>query len=237
MSQAASSNNGQNSFPRIDKWGYYLLPRVHPASPGYGGLLIFIRQLPTHRHFDPEWIHLQLCDNDMAHAATLKLNSFSPGPIRVCPGRVVLHDRVDKQINFFTFGGSLDLFSQSGLCVYWLHSPAPILELSPDSPGVINQFAAEVELMLAVFRAHWQADPCEFTRRLCQLEPLQFYQANLASLLLRYRRAPALKQAYPQLYHLICTERNWLKKIGQWPEPPPTLGIFLGRPVSLSEQA
>jgi hypothetical protein len=230
MAQLLLPDNSQIISGQTDDWGYYLLPRPHPASPGYGGLLISIRPLPTRKHFDPERIELQLCDKDgMAHGAALKLNSWSRGPHRVCPGRVVLRDRVDKQINFFTFGGSLELLSEPGARVYWLHSPAPLLELTPGSPGMVYQLAAEVELMLAVFRARWQADQSEFSRRLCRLEPLQFYQASLASLLLRYKRAPTLEQGYLQLHHLICVERDWLKKSGQWPEPPPTLGMLLGR--------
>jgi hypothetical protein len=41
---------------QVAGWGYYLLPRSHPHSPGHPGLLIAIRQKPTEKHFDPQSI-------------------------------------------------------------------------------------------------------------------------------------------------------------------------------------
>jgi hypothetical protein len=40
----------------MENQGYYLLPKFHPHSPGYTGLLVAIRERPTGMHFDPESI-------------------------------------------------------------------------------------------------------------------------------------------------------------------------------------
>jgi hypothetical protein len=94
----------------VENWGYYLLPRSLPSSPGYTGLLVAIRETPTETHFDPETIRLQVCDeNGVATYITLGSKSPFQRSGQVCPGQVVLRDRVNKRPNFFVFGGSLDV--------------------------------------------------------------------------------------------------------------------------------
>ncbi|MFQ5814516.1 MAG: hypothetical protein ACE5I2_15160 [Anaerolineae bacterium] len=43
---------------------------------------------------------------------------------------MIIRDRVDKVVGFFTYGGWLESISVPGETVYSLRSPAPILELT-----------------------------------------------------------------------------------------------------------
>lgn len=216
-------------FHQIEKWGYYLLPKFHRDSPGYRGLLVAIRAIPTNRHFDPELISLQVYNQGGGIDSTsLTFSSPVQDQNRACPGRVVLYDRFNKQVNFYTFGGLWEAFTEPGQQIYLLRSSAPILELRLSLDHPADQLAAEVELMLAVFRARWQLDRAQLTRHLSRWDPFLFYRASLVSILFRYERAPALRRCFYPFYRLLCHEKDWLKELGQWPNSSNTLGKLLG---------
>ena len=107
----------QSILHSMENWGYYVLPKLRPNGPGSTGLLVAIRDIPTKHHFDPESIDLRLFNADnLADRVILKLQPPFSGSRRVCPGRVVLHDRLDKRAHFFTFGGSLEVTTTPGEC-------------------------------------------------------------------------------------------------------------------------
>ncbi len=205
-------------------WGYHLLPPVHPHSPGYMGLLVAFRPRPTRVHYDPESLHLRLREDDLASWETLTISSPQHPEQRVCPGPVTLRDRLEKRVDFFTFGGTLTVEADPGEVVYLLESPAPILDLTTAEDDVGRLLAIEVEMMLSVFQARWGADERSFWERLAQLEPLQFYQASVESILMRYERSNALKENMHRLYTVLSQEKEWLIETGQWPARPQTLG-------------
>ena len=119
----------------IKDLGYQLLPKTHRDSPGGSGLLVAIRKVPTEKHFDPKMMQIPLRDmHGVMKRRSLSLLSSGPDSDRVCPGHVTLSDRSDKRVEFFTFGGSLEIISAPDANVYALHSPAPVLELSADAP-------------------------------------------------------------------------------------------------------
>jgi len=49
---------------------------------------------------------------------SLSLLSPEPDSDRVCPGRVIVRDRFDKRVEFFTFGGSLEVIPAPDAQVY-----------------------------------------------------------------------------------------------------------------------
>jgi hypothetical protein len=123
--------------------GYQLLPQTHRHSPGGSGLLVAIRREPTGKHYDPTTMHLRLRDvHGMAKQRSLSLLSPGPDSDRVCPGRVILSDRLDKGVEFFAFGGSLEVIPAPDAQVYVLHSPAPILALVAEEETVADLLAA-----------------------------------------------------------------------------------------------
>ncbi len=214
----------QSVFHQMEHWGYYLLPRSHQCSPGYTGLLVAIRETPTGIHFDPEVMRLWLqYENGTASRATLRLRSPFQGPRRVCPGRVVLRDRMDKRVEFFIFGGSLEATSIPGETVYILRSPTPVIELDESLESIPNQLAFETEVILGEMEARWGLDKEGFIQRLSQVDPLQFYLGNLHSILTRCERSQALQETYHNLYHALLEEKRWLVKAGLRTATPVTL--------------
>lgn len=205
-------------------WGYHLLPPTHPQSPGHTGLLIAFRPQPTRVHYDPESLHLRLCQNGQASWETLTIGSLRRPIQQVCAGPLTLRDRLDKRVDFFTFGGSLIAEADPQEVVYYVESPAPILDLSTSQADIGRLLAIEVELMLSVFQARWGSDERGFFERLAQVEPLDFYTASLESILMRYERSHALKHNYHGLFNALGREKEWLIETGEWPAHPQTLG-------------
>jgi len=208
----------QNFLQKMENWGYYLLPKFHPNSPGYTGLLVAIRETPTKQHFDPELIHLRLSDEDgLVRSVTLKLKPSFSRPSHICPGRVVLYDRKDKRVHFYTFGGSLETISVPNETVYFLHSPGSILEITSDLRSVPDQLAFEVEALLGECQAKWGSNDNGFACRLAQIDPLQFYQTSLQTILTRYQQYRALRRSHLEFYSSLLKEKEWLAQAGQWP--------------------
>lgn len=206
---------------RMEDWGYYLLPKSHPDSPGYTGLIIAIRKIPTRLHFDPESIHLRLSDeNNLASWMTLRLNSPVSKSMQVCPGRVVLTDRVNKRIYFFVFGGTLEAVTIPGERVYSVYSPAPVLVVTKDLESFPDQLVFEVEALLGKIQAKWGSNDRGFARRLAQIDPFQFYLASLQTILETYKKNKVLRESWPGFYSELLKEKTRVVQEGQWPTIP-----------------
>jgi len=203
--------------PTMD-WGYYLLPQSHRDSPGYAGVLIVIREQPTGKHFDPKTLYLPVRDVEgVAKWTKLSWSSPPTDSNHVCPGRVILSDRFDKRVEFFTFGGSLEVTSGSGEMVCSLHSPAPVLELVAQQETIPDQLASETEALMGKIRAKWELDDRGFNQRLAEVNPLQFYLATLQSILLQYKHTPTLAEVYHELRDALLREKEWLVAKDLWP--------------------
>jgi hypothetical protein len=209
-------------------WGYYPLAKPHPGSPGYSGLLVAIRKEPTGKHFDPQSLHLHLRD-EYGGARWRTLSWLSPleGAGHVCPGVITLHSQSGKQVEFFAFGGSLEMTSGVGEMVYSLRSPAPVLELTAQEETVSDQLAAETEELLGRIEVKWGKDEKGFNRRLARVDALQFYLATLASILHHYEQVHVLEQAHHDLFAALRREREWLVEEALWPAKPSALEDLL----------
>lgn len=213
--------NEQSILHQMEHWGYYLLPKSHPESPGYTGLLVAIRETPTGEHFDPESIHLRIIeDNKDTNWATFRSKMLFQKSKQIGPGQVSLRDRIDKRVKFFTFGGFLEATSIPGETVYSLRSPAPILDLYESPESVADQLAFETEAMIAEQKVRWGSNERGFLRRLAQTPPLEFYLAVLHSILQRYELCSALHLSFQQLYDALLREKKWLGEMAQWPATP-----------------
>jgi hypothetical protein len=223
----------QSILHLMENWGYYLLPKSHPDSPGYTGLLVAIRKQPTEKHFDPQAMRLRLRDkHNEATWTTLGLHSPVELPIKAslhaCPGEVILRDRTDKGVNFFVFGGSLEAVSVPGETVYSLRSPAPILKLTDAPESVPDQLASETEALIGELQVRWGSDERGFARRLAQADPFQFYVATLQAILARNERDHhTLQETFHEFYLALRNEKAWLAERGKWPTPPSRLEELL----------
>lgn len=221
----------QTAFTITKTEGYHLLDRPHPHSPGYTGLLVAIRETPTGQHFDPEFIELFLSASDQkVGPVKLRLDSSLSGVQRVCAGPIVLHDRVDKRVYFFAYGGTVEATSRNGTTVYVLCSPAPILPMSTGLESVPEQLAAETEALLAKMHANWGQDDQGFVQHLAQVNPLPLYAATIHSVLSTYQKSPSLRESYQSLYKMLFDEKEWLIQLGQWSTTAPDLEDLLGYP-------
>jgi hypothetical protein len=155
------------------------------------------------------------------------LLSPAPNSDRVCPGHVILRDRIDKRVEFFTFGGSLEILSTPDAQVYVLRSPAPVLELVAKEETLADQVAAETESLLGQAEALWRHDECGFNRRLAEIEPLQFYESTLHSLIEKCEHSHSLEVTYRELHSALRQEKAWLVGQGLWPADPPLLQDLL----------
>jgi hypothetical protein len=209
-------------------WGYRTLPKHHPDSPGYAGLVVAVRERPTLQHYDPHRIHLRVRDADgEADWRTMSWLTPSAYSTHVCPGRIVLHDRHGKATEFFAFGGRLQVISQETESIYELRSGAPILALTPDEESLPDQLASEVEELMAEAKAGWHGDDEGFDRRLGDVEPVVLYSAAVHSLLTRFQESEAMMTAYADLAELLEHERAWLIRQGLWPAAPLSVADLL----------
>ncbi|MFQ6100972.1 MAG: hypothetical protein ACE5OS_07015 [Anaerolineae bacterium] len=205
-------------------WGYYPLPKSHPESPGYTGLLVAIRKQPTGEHFDPERLHLRLRDAE-GHSQWQTSSWLQPlqDSDQVCPGPVTLHDRHNKRVHFFTFGGSIEVFSEPDVIVHVLRSPAPILELVERGETIPDQLAAETEVLIGEIEGKLdELDEEEFDLQQVQIDPLQLYVTALQFVLQRYTHTVALQKTYREFYDALRREKDWLVANGLWPATPPS---------------
>ena len=204
---------------QMEHWGFELLDPHHAHSPGFGRLLVAMRSIPTRQHYDPEAIHLHLINADGAPvAATLHQETPVHLPQRVAPGAVIVTDRYDKQLSFFTYGGSIECVVVPDESIYSLGSSAPVLPLNGGlDEDLAEQLAAETEALFAKIHVGWGTDDAGFARRMAQIEASQLYAATIVSLKTAYDRSAALRHAFPAFYKMVCQERNWLVS-GQSPE-------------------
>jgi hypothetical protein len=220
--------NEQSVFDLIKDWGYYPLAKSHPDSLGHTGLLVAIRKEPTGKHFDPQTLHLRLRD-EYGGAGWKTLSWLSPleGVGHACPGMITLRDQPGNLVEFFTFGGSLEMTLGPGEMIYSLRSPAPVLEVTAPEETVPDQLAAEVEGLLARIEVKWRKDEKGFNRRLAEVDSLQFYLSALASILNRYEQVHVLEEAHHEFFVALRREKEWLIEKLLWPAKPLALEILL----------
>lgn len=216
----------ESLFNLMEDWGYYTLEKPHPGSHGYSGLVVAIRKQPTVKHFDPETVHLYLRDEyGLPKGTTLSLISPLDGDTaHVCPGIIRLQDRAGEEVDFYTFGGSLETAVRPDEMVVVVRSPAPILELTDKEETVQDELAAETGALLGQVEINWLDDEEGFSHRLAEIDPLQLYKATLGSLLHRFETDAALEQGFSApLHNALRQEKRWLASQDQWPENPPTI--------------
>jgi hypothetical protein len=205
--------------------GFIFYP-YETEHPGHPRLDVIIHSKPTLRHYDPEkaQYHVASTAGHIEH-----LNIRHPWTLgtryRVCAGRIILTDRKKKQVEAFSFGGDLQILSDTDHTVCGLLSPAPIFALftTHDLPMWIT---AEVEILLAQQKAHWDPmHPHDFEAHLSKLDPFLLYTSCLQAI--QERSAGHLNHELGELEHqgehFVQTEIKRLQEKGEWPLLLPTL--------------
>jgi len=217
--------NQRPFLQRLETLGYYTLPRPHPDSPGYGGLLVVLRQNP-HGH-EPAKIQLRLHDWD-GKTTMIHLHADMDQPFShvVCPGQIIIHSQQEREVTFYNFGGSLESEALAGETVYSLRSAAPVLELVPERKTIADLLADETEGLYARAEAQQQLSSQQLLHRLVKVGPEAVYLAILQSLLPEDKDT-TVSHRDPDFVKMLNRERNWYQKTGRWPLFPHDLATLL----------
>lgn len=201
----------------------------HPASGYFGGTRfdVIMHAQPTQRHYDPEKVQATTARQSGTDTLYLRYTT-APGQYRVCPGRIVLTDRVGKQVVAFCFGGELHIIHQPPETICVFQSPAPILDLTRYR-SADALFANEVEILLAQRRAVWNPQqPHRFDQHIAQVDPAVLYAACLETLAAKFAAFPHMDdQVHWQFVHNIQQEIKVWQQDGRWPVPVPSLADLL----------
>lgn len=216
---------------RMEHWGYYLLPKSHPASPGYGGLQVAIREEPTREHFDPQTIELQVVSYDGAPTWSRLGRTSEIGRRRVPLTRIILKERSgEKEARFFTFGGMLEAAHGTHETVFTLQTAAPVLDMTSPGLTMAEELAVETERLIGTLQAEWGRDDEGFGRRAAQIGPAELYKATINSLIEECRAAEAhhCSEAFASM---LREEQRWLQRQEERPVVPQTLEQLLAPPA------
>lgn len=199
--------------------GYRLLPRAHPNSPGYTGLVFVLGSEASRKHFNPAKARIHLQDEfDICRWTTLTEHTIIKGDQHICPGRLTLFDPDEAVRDFFTFGGWLRPSRVPPGSMYVVASTAPVLELNNPRESVPDQLAAEADALLARIVVRCEPERDSFDERLSKIDPFQFYAATLNSILTHYQNAPILEKSFRGFYDALAREKGWLASNGLWPD-------------------
>jgi len=191
----------------LDTLGYNLFPKLWPESPGVPRVDFVFRAEPTGVHFDPEKMRIPVA----TPAGDIRLETIrhpwhrDTRDLQVVAGRIILEDRFEKRVEFFTLGGKLSILSEEACTVAELTSPAPIIELSLVG-SVPERLAEEIDAMLAKRRAFWEGHPYAFEQRLIAANPLVLYAACLVTFHASFERFP---------YHAVDDLTDFIHFLGQ----------------------
>lgn len=209
-------------------WGYYLLPKSHPDSPGFGGVAIAMRQTPTEQHFDPELIELRMIEQSEGTWTTLTFYSSLNGNKEVQPGRIIIIDRFEKHVEFFTFGAMVEEIRGLHDVVFVFTSDAPVLVVTGDTNDPGDQIASEADELLArrqalQMRHVMPGMPVTVHTQFAK----NLYQTSLMETIQHYERVAMLKWARPRVYAALLHERARLISEGSWQTAaPPSANNF-----------
>ncbi len=167
-------------------------------------------------HFDPEMIELRYADQGDSAWTVLRLNTSVHGTRQVLAGRIMVCDRLEKRIPFFTFGATLTASYGTREVIYAIRSPAPVLQIDEGFSGAASQLSTELELLIGTWQAQYGRKEEGLNRLLARLDPCALYQMSLDRLMKRYAEQPGLRVTRYGTYVTLRDECEWLKTNGQW---------------------
>ena len=156
-------------FDENSPLGYYFHPSADPHQPGHPQVDIIIHSQPTDKYFDPAALTCTVAAADSTDTLRVVYPWSQSDTYRVCAGNVVIEDRRHKRVAAFTFGGELQIDSDTARILCHLKSPAPILENSTEQSLLDDALIDEVGILFAERRAARDEDT--FMLRLVAAEP------------------------------------------------------------------
>lgn len=175
--------------------GFIFYPPKKADNPGHPQLDIILREKPTGRHIDPEQILVSTISK-LTGIEIIKILHPWTGEKqqKICAGRIIVFDFNGKQIEAFTFGGTLSIDSSPDITLCRITSPAPILDLKIEtSVGAILTY--EVEILLAEQQATLSDNPSHFEQWLTATDPLTLYNWVVRTLQEKFKECPSLESS------------------------------------------
>ena len=209
------------------RYGYYWSASPYDPALGHAGIDVYLTENPQpERFFDARAALFSVYDTDeirqisIAHPA-----QFGQHRYQLVFGRFYLLAHDDDLVTGMCFGGELMVENCGDYSHCYVHSSAPLFELSEDD-DLFSVLEAEVEVELARLRAQWNGSDAEFETRVAQINPLTFFVISL-DMVHTYLNTPAQEasgsikstQERMQVHRAIET----LQAAGQWPAVVPTL--------------
>lgn len=208
--------------------GYYFHPSEVADHPGHPRLDIIIPAKPTHRHFDPQKARFSVAARNDIQQLIVHHPWTMRKQYRVSPGLIIITDRKEKRVEAYSFGGDLEIVSNTDRTVCALVSPAPIFPLftTHDLPMWLM---CEFEILLAEQEADWDPrHPHEFEAHAATVDPFLLYVSCLQAL---QDKADGLHGEMTGLdqqgFHFVQTEIERLQREGKWPLRLPALDQLL----------
>lgn len=204
--------------------GYVFYSDERKNTLGHPRLDASLYEEPTGEHFDPHRLSLPIQD---ATGGIQIISIFHPvqdGELSVCIGKIILTDFVGKEIEAFSFGGTLALANKITRSFCRLNSPAPILEVNPyavDELTLINEYEVELSMLRGI---HLQ-QPERFEQHLANLDPESLFLSLSQRISHRLERIPAVArgEAYWRLIHSLHAAIRFVQPDGNMPAGLPDL--------------
>lgn len=210
--------------------GYIFSPPCHQDHPCHRQLDIVMHARPTLHHYDPESAQFSVF-SDFWRYEVLKVRHpwHRSMNFHVIPGFVIMKDRLDKNMEAFTFGGDLRIKTKNDCTICSLKSRVPILPLDIRS-SVSTLFADEVETLLAERRETWDEEHprTAFEDHLAEIDPFTLYMSCLDALQDKFSHFPHPNPGnILKFRHFIETEIQALHEKRLWPIHLPSIEEML----------
>jgi hypothetical protein len=207
--------------------GYIIYPPANLRAVGHPQLDINLYAAPTGEHFDPHSLTLSLNDPGKGVLHQTLYHPADSGENQVCIGRIILVSFDKKEVEFFSFGGELQVSNLADHSLCCLTSSAPIFDVgrfAEDELDLVTEYEAE----LAMLRASWRREDLDFDQRLAAIDPKTLFIALTAAVEHRLRLMPASSQndGYWRLRRTLQSAIRFIDPDGQLPVDSPTIAML-----------
>ena len=183
--------------------GYIFFPATYDDAPGHPRFDVVMHTQPTQRHFDPTNVAFW-ANSPTYHVEHITIHHpWRDGYRRnVLPGRLIIRDRRNKEVEAFTFGAKVQIHSNESQTICTFTSPAPILHLI-STRSAATYFANEAEGFLARYKAILGLD---YMERMAEIDPILLYGDCLFAI---QEKLTHLPDAYTEEHHHL---QQWIPK-------------------------
>lgn len=217
--------------------GYRLEPMSEHISSFYNCIVVRINARPTLKHFDPEWVSFpRITEHGYLDSMRISITWTGRATLPLAAGVVSVQDRKGKRVEFFSFGGQVELLREDKAVVLQICSDAPLLYLLYFVPSESTGCALATFALgqLARAKARWD-DNTAFERHLATIQPLRLFATILQGFHTYLRSQPPQRHAkhYWRTLSEVRRELKWWQDHHQW-NPALSVQSLLGCPEPLS---